>query len=74
LTATDRKTRVQNMLKKVGLETAKKIQLRKYSKGHAAGVGLGASDPARPAGGDSDEPMSGLDPLGAARCGTSSSN
>jgi len=33
LTAADRKERVERMLKKVGLETARKIQLRKYSKG-----------------------------------------
>src|SRR5260370_8687289 len=33
LTAADRKDRVDRMLKKVGLETARKIQLRKYSKG-----------------------------------------
>src|SRR6202162_217250 len=32
LKANDRRERVEKMLKKVGLETAKKIQLRKYSK------------------------------------------
>src|SRR5450755_2470765 len=40
LTAIDRKDRVQKMLKKVGLESAKKIQLRKYSKGMLQRVGL----------------------------------
>src|SRR5205809_91523 len=39
LTAADRKERVQRMLKKVGLETARKIQLRKYSKGMLQRVG-----------------------------------
>src|SRR6476660_2308678 len=33
LRAGDRKERIERMLKKVGLETARKIQLRKYSKG-----------------------------------------
>src|SRR5260370_764370 len=33
LTAADRTERVERMLKKVGLETARKIQLRQYSKG-----------------------------------------
>src|SRR5580700_8752824 len=40
LTAADRRARVEKMLKKVGLETAKKIQLRKYSKGMLQRVGL----------------------------------
>jgi len=40
LTAADRKERVERMLKKVGLETARKIQLRKYSKGMLQRVGL----------------------------------
>src|SRR6266849_3527947 len=40
LTAADRKERVERMLKKVGLETAGKIQLRKYSKGMLQRVGL----------------------------------
>src|SRR5215469_9770772 len=38
--ARERSERVQNMLKKVGLETAGKIQLRKYSKGMLQRVGL----------------------------------
>src|SRR3979409_2174424 len=40
LSATDRKERVARMLKKVGLETAGKIQLRKYSKGMLQRGGL----------------------------------
>src|ERR1700746_3171445 len=40
LTAADRRERVAKMLKKVGLETAKKMQLRKYSKGMLQRVGL----------------------------------
>src|SRR6266404_1415597 len=40
LSAQDRKVRVDRMLKKVGLETARKIQLRKYSKGMLQRVGL----------------------------------
>jgi ABC-2 type transport system ATP-binding protein len=64
LTATDRQTRVQNMLKKVGLETAKKIQLRKYSKGMLQRVGLAQAILHDPQVVILDEPMSGLDPLG----------
>jgi ABC-2 type transport system ATP-binding protein len=64
LTATDRQTRVQNMLKKVGLETAKKIQLRKYSKGMLQRVGLAQAILHGPQVVILDEPMSGLDPLG----------
>lgn len=64
LTATDRRTRVENMLKKVGLETAKKIQLRKYSKGMLQRVGLAQAILHDPQVVILDEPMSGLDPLG----------
>src|SRR6266702_149619 len=64
LTAADRKERVQRMLKKVGLETARKIQLRKYSKGMLQRVGLAQAILHDPKVVILDEPMSGLDPLG----------
>ena len=38
--ATERRERVQRMLKKVGLESAGRIQLRKYSKGMLQRVGI----------------------------------
>src|SRR5579864_8801885 len=64
LTAADRQERVQRMLKKVGLDTAKKIQLRKYSKGMLQRVGLAQAILHDPQVVVLDEPMSGLDPLG----------
>jgi ABC-2 type transport system ATP-binding protein len=64
LTAVDRHERVQRMLKKVGLDTAKKIQLRKYSKGMLQRVGLAQAILHDPQVVVLDEPMSGLDPLG----------
>ena len=64
LTANDRKSRVQAMLKRVGLDTAKKIQLRKYSKGMLQRVGLAQAILHDPQVVVLDEPMSGLDPLG----------
>ncbi|HXH67954.1 MAG TPA: ABC transporter ATP-binding protein [Candidatus Limnocylindrales bacterium] len=64
LTANDRAGRVQAMLKKVGLDTAKKIQLRKYSKGMLQRVGLAQAILHEPRVVVLDEPMSGLDPLG----------
>jgi len=63
-TAADRKERVERLLKKVGLETAKKIQLRKYSKGMLQRVGLAQAILHDPQAVILDEPMSGLDPLG----------
>jgi ABC-2 type transport system ATP-binding protein len=63
-TATERKERVQKMLKKVGLETAGKIQLRKYSKGMLQRVGLAQAILHDPKLVVLDEPMSGLDPVG----------
>ena len=63
-TATDRKERVERMLKKVGLETARKIQLRKYSKGMLQRVGLAQAILHDPKLVILDEPMSGLDPVG----------
>jgi ABC-2 type transport system ATP-binding protein len=64
LTAADRKERVQRMLKIVGLETAGKIQLRKYSKGMLQRVGLAQAILHDPKVVILDEPMSGLDPVG----------
>jgi len=62
--AADRHERVQRMLKKVGLETAGKIQLRKYSKGMLQRVGMAQAILHDPKVVILDEPMSGLDPVG----------
>ena len=64
LTAADRSERVAHMLKKVGLETARKIQLRKYSKGMLQRVGLAQAILHDPKVVILDEPMSGRDPIG----------
>jgi len=64
LTAADRSERVTRMLNKVGLETAGKIQLRKYSKGMLQRVGLAQAILHEPRVVILDEPMSGLDPIG----------
>jgi ABC-2 type transport system ATP-binding protein len=64
LPARERKARVDRMLKKVGLETARKIQLRKYSKGMLQRVGLAQAIVHDPKVVILDEPMSGLDPVG----------
>src|SRR4029077_10404022 len=64
LTAADRTERVQRMLKKVGLENARKIQLRKYSKGMLRRVGVAQAILHDPKVVILDEPMSGLDPVG----------
>jgi len=64
LRAADRKNRVGRVLKKVGLETARKIQLRKYSKGMLQRVGLAQAILHDPKVVILDEPMSGLDPIG----------
>jgi ABC-2 type transport system ATP-binding protein len=64
LKESDRRERVQRMLKKVGLETAKKIQLRKYSKGMLQRAALAQAILHDPQVVVLDEPMSGLDPLG----------
>jgi ABC-2 type transport system ATP-binding protein len=62
--AAERKERVQKMLRKVGLETAGKIQLRKFSKGMLQRVGLAQAIVHDPKLLILDEPMSGLDPVG----------
>jgi len=64
LGTTERKERVQRMLKKVGLETAGKIQLRKYSKGMLQRAGMAQAILHDPKVVILDEPMSGLDPVG----------
>jgi ABC-2 type transport system ATP-binding protein len=64
LSDADRRERVARMLKKVGLETAGKIQLRKYSKGMLQRVGLAQAILHDPQVVILDEPMSGLDPVG----------
>jgi ABC-2 type transport system ATP-binding protein len=62
--AAERKERVQKMLQRVGLETAGKIQLRKFSKGMLQRVGLAQAILHDPKLVILDEPMSGLDPVG----------
>ncbi len=62
--ANERRERVRKMLKKVGLDTAGEIQLRKYSKGMLQRVGLAQAILHDPKVVILDEPMSGLDPLG----------
>ena len=64
LSAAERRERVSTLLKKVGLETAGKIQLRKYSKGMLQRVGLAQAILHDPQVVILDEPMSGLDPIG----------
>jgi ABC-2 type transport system ATP-binding protein len=64
LPAAERKQRVATMLKKVGLETAGKIQLRKYSKGMLQRAGVAQAILHDPKVVILDEPMSGLDPIG----------
>src|SRR6202008_1114425 len=64
MSAADRRERIEKMLKKVGLETARKIQLRKYSKGMLQRVGLAQAILHDPEVVILDEPMSGLDPVG----------
>src|SRR6059036_1463407 len=64
INAAERRERVAKMLKRVGLETAGKIQLRKYSKGMLKRVGLAQAILHDPKVVILDEPMSGLDPIG----------
>ncbi len=64
LTAADRRERIDRMLKKVGLDGARKIQLRKYSKGMLQRVGIAQAILHDPQVVILDEPMSGLDPIG----------
>jgi len=62
--STGRRERVASLLKRVGLETVGKIQLRKFSKGMVQRVGLAQAILHEPQVVILDEPMSGLDPAG----------
>src|SRR5436309_14467006 len=62
--AAERKDTLAKLLKTLGLETARKIQLRKYSKGMLQRVGLAQAILHDPKVVILDEPMSGLDPIG----------
>ena len=59
-----RRRRVPEMLERVGLASAAKTQLRKFSKGMLQRVGIAQAIIHDPKIGFLDEPMSGLDPVG----------
>jgi len=60
----DRKSKVDEMLHRVGLHDVKGMQLRKFSKGMLQRVGIAQAILHDPKLVFFDEPMSGLDPLG----------
>lgn len=60
----DRKTRLDEVLRRVGLTDIKGMQLRKFSKGMLQRVGIAQAILHKPKLVFFDEPMSGLDPLG----------
>ena len=62
--AKDRKNRVEEVLRRVGLTDIKGIQLRKFSKGMLQRAGIAQAILHSPKLVFLDEPMSGLDPLG----------
>ena len=62
--ARERSPKVQEMLSRVGLQSAADVQLRKYSKGMLQRVGLAQAILHDPKVVFFDEPMSGLDPMG----------
>lgn len=62
--ARDRKSRIEEVLYRVGLPDIKGIQLRKFSKGMLQRVGIAQAILHSPKLVFLDEPMSGLDPLG----------
>ena len=64
LSANARKERVAQFLKRVGLEPAANVQLRKFSKGMLQRVGIAQAILHDPKVVFLDEPMSGLDPIG----------
>jgi ABC-2 type transport system ATP-binding protein len=60
----DRKSKIDQMLQRVGLNDVKGMQLRKFSKGMLQRVGIAQAILHDPRVVFLDEPMSGLDPLG----------
>ncbi len=60
----DRRRRVSALLDEVGLQSERKLQLRKFSKGMLQRVGIAQALLNEPDLVILDEPMSGLDPLG----------
>lgn len=62
--ASERKQRVESLLKRVGLESAGNTQLRKFSKGMLQRAGIAQAILHDPKAVFLDEPMSGLDPVG----------
>ncbi|MEK7483257.1 MAG: ABC transporter ATP-binding protein [Planctomycetota bacterium] len=58
------KSRVQDLIQKVGLEHAKKRRLKEYSKGMSRRIGLATALINNPELVFLDEPTSGLDPMG----------
>ena len=64
LPAAERRARAARLLQRVGLEDARKLPLRKYSKGMLQRIGLAQALINEPELVVLDEPMSGLDPIG----------
>ena len=64
LSRTERRTRVEELLDKVGMTASGDVALRKYSKGMTQRLGIAQALINRPKVVFFDEPMSGLDPLG----------
>jgi len=62
--AKQRSQRVEQVLHQVGLQDARDVQLRKFSKGMLQRVGIGQAILHDPKVVFFDEPMSGLDPMG----------